>query len=74
VAADATATEVVAALQLQADLLKRLATEIESQRAVMRAQQDKITALELRANAPAPVAAPAKAVPPVPITVETGGI
>lgn len=75
VASDATASEVVTALQQQAELLKRLATEIESQRTVMREQQDKIKALELRATGPAAAAAPAKAVPPPPaITVETGGI
>jgi hypothetical protein len=70
IATDATATEVVTALQQQAELLKRLATEIESQRAVMREQQEKIKSLEKTAA----TVAPAKASPPPPaITVETGG-
>jgi hypothetical protein len=72
---DPTAMEVVTALQQQAELLKRLATEIEAQRSVMKEQQDKIKALETKAAATATAAAaPAKASPPPPaITVETGG-
>lgn len=73
------AAEVVATLQQQAELLKQLATEIESQRALMREQQDKITSLEQKAAATATatataVVAPVTPAPPPPaITVETGG-
>jgi hypothetical protein len=76
-AVDVSNMEVVNALQQQAELLKRLVTEIESQRALMREQQEKINALETKAAATA-TAVPATATPPPPppppaITVETGG-
>lgn len=79
VAVDAVAGEVVQALQQQSDILKRLAGEIEAQRAVMREQQEKIKALELKAApsataTPAPAAPAAKVAAPPPITVETGGM
>src|SRR4029077_4317938 len=79
-ATEVISNEVVTALQQQADLMKRLANEIEIQRNVIKEQQDKIKQLEIKSNATvpavvAPAAAPAKASPPPPpITVETGGI
>lgn len=57
-APEPTTVEVVAMLEQQAGLLRRLASEIEGQRAVMREQQGKIHELERRAA----------------MTVETGGI
>lgn len=62
--------EVVQALQQQSELLKQLAIEMESQRNVIKEQQDKIKSLELRVVAPAAVAAK-PAAPPPPLTVET---
>lgn len=72
VAVAVVASEVLEALQQQSEILKRLAADIEAQRVVIKAQQDKIAALELRAGAVSPVATPAP--PPPAITVETGGI
>jgi hypothetical protein len=73
------AVEVVQALQQQSELLKRLAMEMDAQRTVIKEQQDKIKALELRAVSPAaPSAAPAAKVaappPPPAILVDTSGI
>jgi flagellar motor protein MotB len=69
------AAEVAHRLQQQTELLKKLATEMESQRAVIKDQQDKIKSLEAKA-AEKPAAAPAVKTPPPPppITVETGGV
>lgn len=48
-AAGTPAKEILIALQQQSELLKRLVSEIESQRALIAAQQDKITVIERRA-------------------------
>jgi hypothetical protein len=67
--------DLVAALQQQSQLLSRLATELDAERAIVAEQGRMIAALEKKAAA-APVAAAAPAPPPPPppvITVDTGG-
>lgn len=70
-AATITAAEVATTLQQQADTLKQLAAEIESQRALMREQQMKIESLEQQVAAATVAPATATPLPPV-IAVETG--
>jgi hypothetical protein len=63
-------------LQQTSELLARLGAQIDQQRTVITAQQQRIDALEA-ARTTATSAAPAKATPPPalpPLTVETGGI
>ena len=65
-------------LQQQSELLARLGAELDEQRTVIAAQQQRIDTLEAsRAAAASAPSAPAKATPPPalpPLTVETGGI
>ena len=78
-AADATSAEMVSVLQQQSEILKRLATELEAQRAVIKQQEEKIKAIETKSTEKLSAsAAPAAKVPPPPpppaILVDTGGV
>lgn len=68
-------SEVVQLLQQQTELLRKLAAEVESQQALIKEQQDKIKAIELKSTETSAAAAPAvRTPPPAAILVDTGGI
>jgi hypothetical protein len=75
-----TSSEVIDALQQQSAILKRLADEMEAQRTVIKEQQDKIKALELKATgagaslSTAPAVKAAAPPPPPAILVDTAGM